>query len=74
MRERSTLRFSWLFYGVRLKRDEDDFLEIFCESVCVCTTIMHNSSIKEPRAYQKDMACIHGYNVTPILILVVLTT
>jgi len=62
---------SFVSYG--LKRGEGDFVEVFCECVCVCTGTMHNSSIKEPRASQRDVACIHGHNITPNLILVVLT-
>jgi len=66
---RSILGFSW---RGRFERSEGDFLMIFGEGVSVQTAIMHNSSIKEPRTSQKDVTSIHGHNITPSLVLVVL--
>jgi len=61
------------FVGCGLKRGEGDFLEVFCEGVCVCMSIMNNSSIREQRSSQDDMTSIHRDIVTLNLILVVLS-
>ena len=69
--------FWWVFFGFgrggRFEGGEGDLFVVLGEGICVHSAIMHDLSIKQPRAPQQDMACIHRYNVTPNVILVILT-
>ena len=56
----------------RFEKGEGDFLVAFGEGISVQMTIMHHTSIKQPWMSQEDMTSIHGHNITPYPILIIL--
>jgi len=56
----------------RFERGAGDFFVVFGEDICVQSTIMGHTFIKQPWMSKEDMISICGYNITPNLILITL--